>query len=219
MKVTIKDVAKEADVAVSTVSRVISNNSRISVKTKMKVWEAIKKLGYTPNQMARGLATNKTNIIGVILPESINGLFLDMFIMQVFKGISCFARENEYFIMYAFKEDEDDWIRRFVQSNFVEGVLLFHDEDDDKSIEYLKDIEFPFVSVTLPKNINKSDNTEIEKIIEEGNGKYLGRYAMKKIMAILNREIEENNYLINAKVIDKEPILEKVKGLFLYNRK
>ena len=48
MKVTIKDVAKEANVAVSTVSRVISNNSRISVKTKLKVWDAIKKLNYTP---------------------------------------------------------------------------------------------------------------------------------------------------------------------------
>ena len=156
MKVTIKDVAKEANVAVSTVSRVISNNSRISVKTKLKVWEAIKKLNYTPNQMARGLATQKTNIIAVILPEWINGSFLYMFIMQVFKGISSCAKEKEYFIMYAFKEDEENWISKFVQSNFVEGIILFHDQNEKGSIEYLKDIEFPFVSVGLPRNLEES---------------------------------------------------------------
>ena len=46
MKVTIKDVAKEANVAVSTVSRVLSNSGKISEKTKEKVWAAVKKLNY-----------------------------------------------------------------------------------------------------------------------------------------------------------------------------
>ena len=53
MKVTIKDVAKEANVAVSTVSRVLSNSGKISEKTKEKVWAAVKKLNYVPNDMAR----------------------------------------------------------------------------------------------------------------------------------------------------------------------
>ena len=56
MKVTIKDVAKEANVATSTVSRVLSNSPRISEETKKKVNKAIKKLNYTPNVVARGLA-------------------------------------------------------------------------------------------------------------------------------------------------------------------
>ena len=49
MKVTIKDVAKEANVAVSTVSRVLSNSDKISDKTKKKVLDAVKKLNYIPN--------------------------------------------------------------------------------------------------------------------------------------------------------------------------
>ena len=59
MKVTIKDVAKEANVATSTVSRVLSNNEKISDETKARVFEAIKKLNYKPNAIARSLANNK----------------------------------------------------------------------------------------------------------------------------------------------------------------
>ena len=62
MKVTIKDVAKEANVATSTVSRVLSNKGKISDKTKKRVYDAIKKLDYTPNIVARGLAKNSTNM-------------------------------------------------------------------------------------------------------------------------------------------------------------
>ena len=182
MKVTIKDVAKEADVAVSTVSRVISNSSRISVKTKLKVWDAIKKLDYKPNQMARSLATQKTNILAVILPQWVNGSFSNMFFMQIFKGISSCAKERGYFIMYAFKEEDDDnWMSKFVQSNFVEGVLLFHEEDERDYIEYLKKIEFPFVSVCMPRELEsylKIDSEE-DKEIHEANGKYLGSYTTK----------------------------------------
>ena len=63
MKVTIKDVAKEADVATSTVSRVLSNNPRISETTRKRVQEAIDKLGYEPNAMARSLARKRTENI------------------------------------------------------------------------------------------------------------------------------------------------------------
>ena len=70
MKVTIKDVAKEAKVATSTVSRVLSNSPRISQDTKDRVNEAVRKLNYKPNAIARSLASkSKTRIIGVVLPE------------------------------------------------------------------------------------------------------------------------------------------------------
>ena len=53
MKITIKDVAKEANVATSTVSRVLSNSPKISEKTKEKVHEAIKKLNYKPMRLVK----------------------------------------------------------------------------------------------------------------------------------------------------------------------
>ena len=220
MKVTIKDVAKEANVAVSTVSRVLSNSEKISEKTKKKVWDAVKKLNYIPNEMARGLATKKTNILAIIVPQWICDSFYHPFFLQVFRGISNCAKERGYFIMYGFREDDDTWINRFIQSNFVEGILLFH-EEDKITIQYLKDIGFPFVSVNLPDNIDEAltFKDKDEKFIHELNGKYLGQYIAKIMMDKLeDKNQDEKYYIINTKLIEKESLFEKMKGMVLYNR-
>lgn len=75
--VTIKDVAKEAGVAVGTVSKVI-NNITVKPQTKILVDDAIKKLGYKPNFYARGFKTNKTNTVAVILPTICDPFFSEL---------------------------------------------------------------------------------------------------------------------------------------------
>ena len=102
MKVTINDVAREAGVSKSTVSRVISNNERISKETKDKVNEVIKRLGYKPNLIARNLAKSKTRTLGVVLPTEATDYFSNPIYTQIMQGISTFAQENNYYIMYAF---------------------------------------------------------------------------------------------------------------------
>ena len=94
MKVTIKDVAKEANVATSTVSRVLSNSPKISEKTKEKVHEAIKKLNYKPNAIARSLANNKTRILGVVLPEDADDILNNPFFINAMKGMSMYAKRK-----------------------------------------------------------------------------------------------------------------------------
>ena len=74
---TIKDVAKEAGVAVGTVSKVI-NNIPVKPETKALVEEAIKKLKYEPNVYARGLKINRTNTVAVILPTIWNPFFSEL---------------------------------------------------------------------------------------------------------------------------------------------
>ena len=221
MKVTIKDVAKEANVAVSTVSRVLSNSGKISEKTKEKVWAAVKKLNYVPNDMARSFATKRTKILAVIMPQWVSDSFYHPFFLQIFKGISNCAKDRGYFIMYAFKENDDTWINRFIQSNFVEGILLFHEEDEKITIKFLKDMDYPFVSVSLPENMEEAlyIYEEDEKSIHEANGKYLGQYAAKIMMEKLeDKNPGEKYYIINTKLIEKESLLEKMNSMVLYNR-
>lgn len=221
MKVTIKDVAKEANVSASTVSRVLSNNSKISEKTKENVWEAIKKLNYTPNEMARGLATKRTNILTVALPQDFGQSFSNPFFMQVLKGISTVAKDRGYFIMYAFKEEGDSWINRFIQSNFVQGIILFHEENEEDTINYLKEIDFPFVSIGLPKDVDsllKIDREQYREI-HEANGRYIGSFATKTIIEKLENKGEKNYKILNIKFVEKESAFDKMKGMILYNRK
>lgn len=65
----IKDVAKEAGVSVTTVSRVMNNRGYISKATKDKVYDAMKALDYQPNEIAKSLYKKKSNIIGLVLPD------------------------------------------------------------------------------------------------------------------------------------------------------
>lgn len=72
---TLEDVAKLAQVSAMTVSRVINNSGKVLPETQKSVLDAINKLGYRPNMIARGLATSKTNSIGVIIPNLENPLY------------------------------------------------------------------------------------------------------------------------------------------------
>ncbi|MBD7916391.1 LacI family DNA-binding transcriptional regulator [Clostridium sp. Sa3CUN1] len=182
MKVTIKDVAREANVATSTVSRVLSNSDKISEETKIRVNAAIKKLNYTPNIVARGLANKKTRILAVILPNEAEDIFSNPFFIQAMKGISICAEQEDYYIMYGFNQDKDnekEWLRKFINSNLVDGLCLLKVKENDEIINYLKEINFPFVVIGRPDNIENvlwvdNDNVKamydlVNKLISYGH--------------------------------------------------
>lgn len=74
----IKDVAKEAGVAPSTVSLVLNKKGYVSEETRLKVEAAVKKLNYIPSEMARNLSLQRTNIIGVIVPSISHPFFSEL---------------------------------------------------------------------------------------------------------------------------------------------
>ena len=69
---TLKDVAKASGLTVGTVSRVLNNRGYISDKTREKVYQVMKELNYQPNETARALSKQKSNTIGVILPNIVS---------------------------------------------------------------------------------------------------------------------------------------------------
>lgn len=69
--ITIYDVAREANVSMATVSRVVNGNQNVKPVTRKKVLEVIERLDYRPNAVARGLASKKTTTVGVIIPETL----------------------------------------------------------------------------------------------------------------------------------------------------
>ncbi|WP_300902839.1 LacI family DNA-binding transcriptional regulator [uncultured Clostridium sp.] len=185
MKITIKDVAREAKVATSTVSRVLANSNRISEETKERVNEAIKKLNYIPSVVARGLAKNKTRILAVLLPGEAEVSFENPFFVQAMKGISMCSQREDYYIMYAFnenKENEEEWIKKFTEGNLVDGICLFNVKDNDKTINYLKNKEFPFVVIGRPD--------EIKDILWVDNDNFTAMYNLtRRLVELGNKEI------------------------------
>ncbi len=154
MKITIREVAKEANVSMSTVSRVLYDSPEISEKTKIIVREVIKRLKYKPNEIARSLAKKKSRILGIVLPNEAKDFLTNSFFMQVMKGMSLYAQSKKYNITYAFSEDnatEEEHINDFVNSNLVDGVCLLRTRSEDKSIKCLKEAGFPFVVIGRPE--------------------------------------------------------------------
>lgn len=168
MGVTIKDVARECNVSPSTVSRVIAESPRISDETKKRVKEAIKKLNYHPNIIARSLANKATKVIGLVLPSEADNLFKNPFFIQVMTGISSYAQKSGYYIMYTFcktEEQEVQSIKDYVNSNLVDGIILTVARFQDSCIRYLQEIDFPFVVIGRPedtKNVLWVDNDNFQ---------------------------------------------------------
>lgn len=183
-KVTIKEVAKEAGVATSTVSRVLSNNPKISEETKAKVNEAVERLNYKPNAIARSLANNKTKILGVVLPSEADDLLTNPFFINAMKGMSIYAQNKNYYITYVFAKDgknEFESIKEITNTNLIEGIILLRVNENDESIKFLNTIGFPFVAIGRPEKTEDvlwvdNDNFQamynvVNRLIQKGHKK------------------------------------------------
>jgi DNA-binding LacI/PurR family transcriptional regulator len=165
MAVTIKDVAKVANVAPSTVSRVIANSPRISEKTKERVREVMDQLGYHPNFIARSLASQSTRAIGLVMPSSTDVVFQNPFFPTVLSGLSEGAHSKQYALHMTTGKTEDeifDGVVAMVQGGRVDGVILLYSKVEDRVIAYLRERDFPFVVIGKPfkddENISYVDN-------------------------------------------------------------
>lgn len=94
--ITIYDVAREADVSMATVSRVVNGNPNVKPTTRKKVLEVIERLDYRPNAVARGLASKKTTTVGVIIPNVTN-----IYFSSLARGIDDVATMYKYNIILA----------------------------------------------------------------------------------------------------------------------
>lgn len=153
MAVTIKDVAKLANVAPSTVSRVIADSPRISERTKRIVRAAMEELGYHPNYHARSLANRSTQTIGIIMPSSGNTVFQNPFFPEVIRGISTKAHENGYglYMTTGTTQGEiNESVRNMVKGGRVDGLVLLYSRIGDDLIDFLLEEDFPFTIIGKP---------------------------------------------------------------------
>lgn len=177
MAVTIKDVAKIANVAPSTVSRVIANSPRISQKTKDKVREAMVKLGYHPNFNARSLANKSTSTLGIVMPSSANKAFQNPFFPEVIRGISTKAHQEGFGLYLSTGQTEDEIFEEvvhMVQGGRVDGIILLYSRINDRIMPFLQQQNFPFVLIGRPygdfeNNVTyvNNDNFKASKTVTE----------------------------------------------------
>ncbi|WP_090667871.1 catabolite control protein A [Paenibacillus tianmuensis] len=141
--VTIYDVAREAGVSMATVSRVVNNNPNVKPQTRKKVFEAIERLGYRPNAVARGLASKKTTTVGVVIPDISNSIF-----SEVARGIEDIANMYHYNIILSNadkkKEKEIRVINTLLEKQ-VDGLLFMGGAITEEHIQAFNTSSVPVV--------------------------------------------------------------------------
>jgi len=140
---TLEDVARNAGVSTATVSRCLNSADRVSQKTRDRVMEVIKELGYTPNFGAQALASKRTNTFGAIVPTMNNAIFASG--LQAFqetlgsKGATLLLASSYYD-----RQTEEAQIRSLV-SRGADGLLLIGTKRSERIYSYLEDRQIPFV--------------------------------------------------------------------------
>jgi LacI family transcriptional regulator len=136
VRATIREVAREAGVSPSTVSRALSMPEMVNPTTRERVLRAAQRLGYAPNRAARGLITGRTGNLGLIVPDLANPFF-----PSVVKGVQAKAREADYAVFLA-DTDEDPaaeigLIR--VLAKQVDGLILCSPRGHEDEIRELSE--------------------------------------------------------------------------------
>ena len=146
MPVTLKDIAERAGVTSATVSMVINNKPNISEATRRKVLKIAKELNYYPNVIARGLATRKSNSIGVIVPN-----LASSFVVRILQGIKSTNRDVDYtvtlFDTVGQKENESQLFQRLARERRIDGAILIGTTVSEDEMKIFRDESVPCIVV------------------------------------------------------------------------
>ncbi|WP_455661135.1 catabolite control protein A [Pradoshia sp.] len=143
MNITIYDVAREANVSMATVSRVVNGNPNVKPATRKKVNDVIERLGYRPNAVARGLASKKTTTVGVIIPD-----ISSIFYAELARGIEDIATMYKYNIILSNSDANQEKELHLIQTMLgkqVDGVVFMSSNITEEHIEELKKSPVPVV--------------------------------------------------------------------------
>ncbi|MEI2666634.1 MULTISPECIES: catabolite control protein A [Rossellomorea] len=160
MNVTIYDVAREANVSMATVSRVVNGNPNVKPATRKKVLEVIDRLGYRPNAVARGLASKKTTTVGVIIPDISN-----IFYAELARGIEDIATMYKYNIILSNSDQNTEKELHLLNTMLgkqVDGILFLGGHISEEHVQEFERSPVPIVLAGAVEETNKIPSVNID---------------------------------------------------------
>ncbi len=154
MSQKLEDIAQLAGVSRSTVSRVINNHPNVREHTRAKVLQVIEETGFRPNPAARTLVTQCTQVIGMVIPTTLNVVFEDpTYYPTLLQGVAEAANERDYGMllwMGQSGEDEARFHQRILQNRLMDGLVIASAREGDPLVEHLIESKLPFTMVERP---------------------------------------------------------------------
>lgn len=195
--ITIYDVAREANVSMATVSRVVNHNPNVKPTTRKKVLGVIEELGYRPNAVARGLASKKTTTVGAIIPD-----ISSVFYSELTRGIEDIATMYKYDTILSNSDQNLDKEINLINSMLekqVDGILFMGGKITQEHIDQFKTSPVPVVLAATydPTNTLPSVNIDYEKAAFEATMKLIGNEKTQPAF-ITGDDYIQSNYLKRA---------------------
>ncbi|PRX56485.1 LacI family DNA-binding transcriptional regulator [Flagellimonas meridianipacifica] len=184
-KITLKDIARELEVSISTVSKALKNSEEISRDTKEKVQAFARLYNYKPNNIAISLKNKRTKNIGVVIPDIVHHFFT-----TVIRGIEKYANAKGYNVIVCLSEesfDKEVINMEMLANGSIDGFImsLSSETQAKKDFNHLKEVMEQGIPVVLFDRItNEIDCDKV--IIDDKLGGYL---ATKKLIEQGKRKI------------------------------
>lgn len=149
MALTLEEIAREAGVSRSTVSRVLNDGPHVSARARERVLAVTQRLNFHPNASARNLAAGCTRNIGLVIPVAVSALFTDPYFPLLIQGITTACNAHNYSVMLwlADIEQERQIVSKITRSSMVDGVIVASALMDDPVVQALLAGHSPFVQV------------------------------------------------------------------------
>lgn len=197
MGLTLKDIAKLANVSESTVSRCLNDSSLVSHLTKERVKDIAKENNFQFNTNARNLAKKKSNKIGIIFPDGYYKFNMQHFFSKIQEYLIKFIEEKKYEpVIYTLSNQKKSMID-LINSKEVDGFLIATRDISEKDIEVIREKNIPYSFVYYKPyrvwgemNLYTCDNVESGYIAT----KYLIENNCKKIITITSNNDKLKNY-------------------------
>ncbi|HLR69090.1 catabolite control protein A [Virgibacillus alimentarius] len=160
MNITIYDVAREANVSMATVSRVVNGNPNVKPTTRKKVLNTIEQLGYRPNAVARGLASKKTTTVGAIIPD-----ISSIFFAELARGIEDIATMYKYNMILSNSDQNKDKELQLINTMLekqVDGILFMGGNITQEHVEQFSSSPVPVVLAATYDETNSIPSVNID---------------------------------------------------------
>ena len=164
-RLTLEKIGELAGVSRATVSRVINNHPNIREEVRQRVLAVITETGYQPNQAARSLASNRTGLLGLVIPRVVQAIFTDQYYPRLIQGISQACNENgKTLVLFIFhtEDDEQQLVPQVTRQGFLDGVIIAGLQTDDPLVEPLLRAKTPFVVIGEPLDYPQANFVDVD---------------------------------------------------------
>lgn len=183
---TLEAIAKLAGVSRSTVSRVVNDDPKVHAATRERVCQLIKEHSFHPNTAARALVRRRSQIIGLVIPQTLTTVFSDPYFPSLVQGIAAACEERGYYLMLSLMiRQTDDTFSRLIRAGHMDGLIVASALTEDDFVTRLLADHFPFV--LIGRAPERTDITTVDADNVRGASmaaQYLARLGYARIATI-----------------------------------